>query len=176
MNRPVYLIFLFLGLISASAVAAETEAMPSSVPAFAATFKTLDGKPVTLAKWKGKVIVLNFWATWCPPCRAEMPFFEASRKKYASRGVVFIGAAIEDGADSVRNFAKANHIAYPLVMAGSEYGIALLQALGNKDAGMPFTMMIDRQGNVVAIKLGILTTARLQQILEPMLSIATPKL
>ncbi len=169
MIRPVYLLLLLLGLVAAPSVVAETEAMPSSAPAFAATFKTLDGKPVTLAEWKGKVIVLNFWATWCSPCRTEIPHLEAGRKKYALRGVVFIGAAIEDDADLVRDFVKANGISYPVLMTGSDNGIALLQALDNKAAGLPFTIVLDRQGNVVAIKLGILTPARLQQILDPML-------
>jgi thiol-disulfide isomerase/thioredoxin len=169
MKSPVYLLVLLLGLVAAPVVTAETEVMPSSAPAFAATFKTLDGKPITLAEWKGRVVVLNFWATWCPPCRTEIPHLEAGRKKYASRGVVFIGAAIEDKADSVRDFAKAYDITYPVVMAGSDNGIALLQALGNKAAGLPFTMVLDRQGNVAAVKLGILTPVRLQQILDPLL-------
>jgi thiol-disulfide isomerase/thioredoxin len=169
MTPPVYLLVLLLGLVAAPVVAAETEAMPSSSPAFAVTFKTLEGKPMTLAEWKGRIVVLNFWATWCSPCRTEIPHLEAGRKKYASRGVVFIGAAIEDGADAVRDFAKANGISYPVLMAGSDNGIALLQALGNKVAGLPFTIVLDRQGNVVAVKLGILTPMRLQQILEPLL-------
>lgn len=166
MTRPAHLFLLLLGLIAPQAVAAETEAMPSSAPAFAATFKTLDGKPMTLAEWKDKVVVLNFWATWCSPCRTEILYLEAGRKKYASRGVVFIGAAVEDGADLVRAFADVHNIAYPVVMAGSANGIALLGALGNTVAGLPFTIVLDRQGNVVATKLGILTPARLQQILD----------
>ena len=169
MTRSVIFLLLLLGLITAPVIAAETEATPSSAPAFAATFKTLDGKNMSLAEWKGKVIVLNFWATWCSPCRTEIPYFEAAQKKYASRGVVFIGAAIEDDADSVRDFAKANGISYPVLIAGSDNGIALLQSLGNKVAGLPFTMVLDRQGKIVAVKLGILTPVRLQQILEPLL-------
>ena len=169
MTRSVTFLLLLLGLMAASAVAAETEALPSSAPAFAATFKTLEGKPITLAEWKGKIVVLNFWATWCPPCRTEIPLLDAAQKKYASRGVVFVGAAVEDSVDSVRDFAKASGVSYPLLMAGSDDGIALLQVLGNKIAGMPFTMVIDRQGNVVAVKLGILTSTLLQQIFERLL-------
>ncbi len=165
-THRAYLLLLFLGSLAASAVAAETQPMPSGAPAFAATFKTLDGKPATLAEWKGKVVVLNFWATWCPPCLAEIPTLEAGRKKYASRGVAFIGAAVEDSADLVRDFAKEHNISYPLVMAGSGNGITLLQALGNEVAGLPFTMVLDREGNVVAVKLGILKQARLRQILD----------
>ena len=169
MTRSVIFLLLLLGLITAPVIAAETEAMPTSAPAFAATFKTLEGKTITLAEWKGKVVVLNFWATWCSPCRTEIPHLEAAQKKYASRGVVFIGAAIEDDADSVRDFAKANGISYPVLIAGSDNGIALLQSLGNKVAGLPFSLVLDRQGKIVAVRLGILTPVRLQQILEPLL-------
>lgn len=166
MTRPAHLVFLLLVLIAPQSVAAETEAMPSSAPAFAATFKTLDGEQTTLAEWKGKVVILNFWATWCSPCRTEIPYLEAGRKKYASRGVVFIGVAVEDGADLVRAFANVHNIGYPVVMAGSANGIELLGALGDDVAGLPFTIVLDRQGNVVAANLGILTPARLQQILD----------
>ena len=169
MTKHGYLPFAFLGLMAFSAVASEMEAMPSAALAFSATFKTLDDKPITLAEWKGRVVVLNFWATWCPPCRTEIPNLEAGQKKYASRGVVFIGVAIEDKADLVRDFVKAYHISYPMVMIGSDNGIALLQSLGNKVAGLPFTMVLNRQGDVVAVKLGILASTRLQQILDGLL-------
>lgn len=169
MTLSAHLFFLLLVSIAPQPVAAEMEAMPSSAPAFVATFKTLDGKLMKLEEWKGRVVVLNFWATWCSPCLTEIPHLEAGRKKYTSRGVVFIGAAVEDDADSVRDFAKSHDIGYPVVMAGSGNGITLLQELGNKVAGLPFTMVLDRQGKVVGVKLGILTPARLQQILDSLL-------
>ncbi|MCE5181468.1 MAG: TlpA family protein disulfide reductase [Betaproteobacteria bacterium] len=148
---------------------AVTEAMPSSAPIFAATLADLDGKPMALAELKGKVVVLNFWARWCSPCRTEIPHLIDGQKKYGPRGVVFIGAAVEDQAESVRDFAKAYEINYIVAMAGSDRGIALLRALGNKVAGLPFTAVLDRQGNVVATKRGVLTPERLQQILDPLL-------
>ena len=163
-----------LGAVAAVASGAEplkplaAETMPSPDPIFAATLTDFDGKPVALAGLKGKVVVLNFWATWCSPCRTEIPHLEEGHKKYGQRGVVFIGAAVEDSADSVRDFAKAYNISYTVAMAGKDQGIALLQALGNKIAGLPFTVVLDRQGNVVAAKRGILTPARLQQILDPL--------
>jgi thiol-disulfide isomerase/thioredoxin len=152
-----------------SAKPAATEAMPSSAPIFAAVLTDFDGQPIALSELKGKVVVLNFWATWCAPCRIEIPRLEEGHKKYGSRGVAFIGATVEDEADSVRDVAKADGITYTVAMAGKEKGIALLQALGNKVAGLPFTVVLDRQGNVVATKLGILTSARLQKILDSIL-------
>ncbi|MDD5240568.1 MAG: TlpA disulfide reductase family protein [Sulfuricella sp.] len=169
---------LIFGLAITSAVAAEApaarkpaaaEVMPSPAPIFAATFADFDGKPMVLAELKGKVTVLNFWATWCSPCRTEIPHLVAGQKKYGPRGVVFIGAAVEDKAESVRDFAKAYEINYTVAMAGSEQGIALLRALGNKVAGLPFTVILDRQGNIAAAKRGVLTPERLQQVLDPLL-------
>jgi hypothetical protein len=91
------------------------------------------------------------------------------QEKYGPRGIMFIGAAVEDNADSVRDFGKAYGITYSIVMAGKDQGISLLRALGNRIAGLPFTVVLDRQGNIVAVKRGIMTPARLQQILDPLL-------
>lgn len=167
MTRLIYSLALIVGLASAPVLAAE--AMPSAAPIFAATLAGLDGKPMALAELKGRLVVLNFWATWCSPCRAEIPHLVEAYKKYGALGVEFIGASVEDNADSVRDFAKAYGINYPVAMAGKDNGIALLQALGNRVAGLPFTLVLDRQGNVVATKRGVMTQARLQQILDPLL-------
>ena len=169
MTRLVYLLLLVFGLMAGASIAAETEAMPSADPVFAATLADFDGKPVPLAELKGKLVVLNFWATWCGPCRMEIPHLIEAQEKYGPRGIVFIGAAVEDNADSVRDFAKAYGINYTVAMAGKDQGIALLRALGNKIAGLPFTVVIDRQGNIVAAKRGIMTPALMQQILDPLL-------
>lgn len=169
MIRLVCLFALGLVLMAGASVAAEMEAMPSADPVFAATLADFDGKPVPLAELKGKRVVLNFWATWCGPCRTEIPHLIEAQEKYGPRGIMFIGAAVEDNADSVRDFGKAYGINYPVAMAGKDQGIALLRALGNKIAGLPFTIVLDRQGNIVAAKRGIMTPARLQQILDPLL-------
>jgi thiol-disulfide isomerase/thioredoxin len=173
---PAWGLVFGLWAVPAVAVGAEApakpvaaESMPSSDPIFAAVLADFDGQPVALAELKGKVVVLNFWATWCTPCRTEIPHLEEGHRKYGPRGVMFIGAAIEDNADSVRDFVKAYGITYPVAMAGKDKGITLLQAINNKIAGLPYTVVLDRQGNVVAAKRGILTPARLQQILDPLL-------
>ncbi len=168
MTRFVYLFALGLVLMAGITFAAEMESMPSADPVFAATLADFDGKPVPLAELKGKLVVLNFWATWCGPCRTEIPHLIEGQEKYGPRGIVFIGAAVEDNAGSVRDFGKAYGINYTVAMAGKDQGIALLRALGNKIAGLPFTIVLDRQGNIVAAKRGIMTPARLQQILDPL--------
>jgi thiol-disulfide isomerase/thioredoxin len=169
MTRFSCFLALTLALMAGPSIAAEPEAMPSSAPVFAATLADFDGKPVPLAELKGKLVVLNFWATWCGPCRTELPHLIEGQEKYGPRGVMFIGAAVEDNADSVRDFGKSHGITYPVVMAGKEKGIALLRALGNKIAGLPFTVVLDRQGNIVASKRGIMTPALLQKMLDPLL-------
>jgi thiol-disulfide isomerase/thioredoxin len=169
MSRYIVWLAFLLGLAVPSAFAADAAALPAAEPIFAATLADLDGRPVALAELKGKVVVLNFWATWCTPCRTEIPHLVEGYDRYAPRGVAFLGAAVEDSAETVSAFAKTYGINYPLAMAGREKGIALLQALGNKIAGLPFTVVLDRQGGVVAVKRGVMTSARLQQILDPLL-------
>ncbi|BAN34196.1 peroxiredoxin [Sulfuricella denitrificans skB26] len=169
MTRLAYLLTLIFYLMAGTSAAAEMELMPSAAPVFAATLADFDGKPVPLVELKGKLVVLNFWATWCGPCRTEIPHLIEAQEKYGPRGIVFMGAAVEDNADSVRDFGKAYGINYPVLMAGKEKGIALLRALGNKIAGLPFTIVLDRQGNIVAAKRGIMTPALLQKTLDPLL-------
>lgn len=140
---------------------------PSSAPIFAATFGDLDGKPVALADFKGKPLVLNFWATWCPPCRKEIPDLVEIQNQYGERGVAIIGVAVEEKT-RIPEFVRDNKINY-LVLLGREQGIELLQALGNRSAGLPYTVVIDRQGDIVFVKRGALTRERLEQVLLPLL-------
>lgn len=126
---------------------------PASAPLFAATLTDLDDKPVAVAGYKGKPLVVNFWARWCGPCRAEIPELVAARAKYKARGVEVLGIGLEDKPDAVREFAKAYDMDYPVLLA-KDNGIALMQALGNPKAGLPFTLAVDRGGKVVYLKLG----------------------
>jgi peroxiredoxin len=152
----------FMWLNSAAA-----EGFPSSEPVFAATFEDMEGRPVALAAYRGKPLVLNFWATWCPPCRKEIPELVEFHRRHAARGVALIGLAVEDRA-RLPEFIDANAINYP-VLAGRDKGVALLQALGNQSAGLPYTVVIDRQGNIVYTRRGTVTRERLEQVLEPLL-------
>jgi thiol-disulfide isomerase/thioredoxin len=140
---------------------------PPSAPIFAATLDNLEGKPLPLADFRGKPLVLNFWATWCPPCRKEIPELIEFHKRHVSRGVTLIGITVEDQA-RVAEFVAATPIPFP-VLVGRDKGIALLQALGNQSAGLPYTVVLDRQGNIVFIKRGALTRERLEQVIAPLL-------
>jgi len=158
-----YMVFMLALLLSPLTVAAETG--PSSAPLYAATFIGMDGRPVNLAQLRGKVAVVNFWATWCPPCLREMPDLVTAYAKHQNQGVAFIGIAVEDDPERVKEFARANKINFPLA-TGKENGIALMQTLGNSVAGLPYTLVLDAQGNIVATRRGPISPARLEQALQ----------
>jgi thiol-disulfide isomerase/thioredoxin len=144
--------FAALALAFCSTLATAQE-MPSSAPLFAATLNDLDDKPVALERYKGKPLVVNFWARWCGPCRAEIP--ELIKFRNAHKGKIeVLGIGIEDKAEPAKEFAKAYDMDYPVFVA-KEQGIPLMQALGNTKAGLPYTLFIDRNGQVVQRKMGI---------------------
>jgi thiol-disulfide isomerase/thioredoxin len=122
-----------------------------------------DGREQALAQWRGKVLVVNFWATWCAPCREEMPQFVAAQARDGAKGVQFVGIAVDD-VDKVRVFARELGLNYPTLIGG--YGaIELSRTLGNDLAALPFTIVLDRQGRVVHTQLGPLKAARLDSLL-----------
>ena len=132
-----------------------------------ASFYDLQEKVQPLAQWKGKVLVVNFWATWCPPCLAEIPEFIHLQKKYEKQGVQFIGIAI-DQKSKVQTYAKDVGMNYP-VLLGDLAGIDLARRIGNPSGGLPYTVIVDRSGNVVATQLGTLSKEKLEGIIKPLL-------
>lgn len=131
---------------------------------------TPEGQAAPLSQWAGKVRVVNFWATWCPPCREEMPEFSRVQQKLADKGVQFIGIGI-DTPDNILNFQKTNPVSYPLLM-GSYDVLKLTVELGNKSSALPFTAILDRQGKIAHIKTGKLSEAELEKLLTPLYSAA----
>ena len=157
-----YFVSILLACISLSAGAAGNL---SSAPLFAATLFDLDDKPVAFAAYRGKPLIVNFWARWCAPCRVEIPELVDIQTQHKARGIEVIGVNLESDAPPVRDFARAYDINYPVLLTRDK-GIALLQALGNGKAGLPYTVVINRQGSVVASKLGAMTRAELQAATE----------
>ncbi|CAL93483.1 TlpA family protein disulfide reductase [Azoarcus olearius] len=126
------------------------------------------GQPQSLAAWKDKVLVVNFWATWCPPCRKEIPDFSAASRTFADQPVQFVGISI-DTPDKVQAFADEFEVPYPLLIAGPAQ-LELTAAFGNTSQALPFTLLIDRDGNVRASKLGTLNRAELEGKIRTLLA------
>lgn len=131
-----------------------------------ASFPDLDNKTRRLSEWRGKVLVCNFWATWCTPCREEIPMLVAASQKYEPRGATIVGIAIDNGA-KVRQFSASLNISYPILLAEAS-GLDLMRQLGNSSGGLPYTVVADREGALVHRKLGALKAEELATWLEPL--------
>lgn len=131
------------------------------------TLKTLDGAPQPLAAWRGRILVINYWATWCAPCREEIPLFVRLQQEYAAKNVQFIGIAV-DQADKVRDFAREFKVDYPLLIAGID-AVDLSRRAGNKAGVLPYTLILDRTGKLAASLLGGISEARMREELAPLL-------
>ncbi len=127
----------------------------------------LNGHEQTLDHWRGKVLVVNFWAPWCPPCRAEMPGFDRLQTQFGARGLQFVGVAL-DAPDKVTAFLAENPVSYP-ILQGAVAGHELARAAGNRMDGLPYTLILDRRGAPVATLTGGLDEARLEGLVRPLL-------
>ncbi|HXG91423.1 MAG TPA: redoxin domain-containing protein [Blastocatellia bacterium] len=135
----------------------------TTAPGFA--LKDLSGKEVRLSDYKGKVVIVNFWATWCGPCRAEIPSFVRLRNQYYDQGLEIIGISLdEDGPGAVAGFVKQLKINYPIVMGTME----TVEAYGPMDA-IPTTFIIDRQGQVRSRHLGMMSFSEIEDAIKGLL-------
>ncbi|MDR1903798.1 MAG: TlpA family protein disulfide reductase [Treponema sp.] len=120
-----------------------------SLPITDFTLPLLDGKNVKLSSFKGKVVFLNFWATWCPPCRNEMPSMEVLYQRYRNKGLEFLAVDVMEGKEEVSSFMKDFSLSFPAALDSSGnvsglYGIR----------GIPTTFIIDRQGMIIVASIG----------------------
>jgi thiol-disulfide isomerase/thioredoxin len=146
----------------------ETAAPRDGSAVLALVLPDVDGRQQSLSQWRGKVLVVNFWATWCAPCREEMPHFIAAQAKDGAKGLQFVGIAV-DQVDKVRDFAQEIRLNYPALIGGLG-AIELSKALGNELAALPFTIILDRGGGVVHTQLGPLKAAQLDALLDRLLT------
>jgi thiol-disulfide isomerase/thioredoxin len=127
----------------------------------------LTGKDQALGQWKGKLLIVNFWATWCAPCLEEMPRFVDAQREYGAKGLQFVGIAI-DQPDKVQQFATEIGLNYPALIGG--YGaIELSKTLGNRLGALPFTVIVDRSGRIVHTQLGPLKGPQLNSFIGQLL-------
>ena len=147
----------------------ETSSLGTQATAiFRLTLPDSGGKAQAMEQWRGKILVVNYWATWCPPCREEMPGFSRLQEQFGAKGVQFVGISI-DTADKVSEFQKQTPVSYPLLI-GDSGAIDSSVALGNSRQALPFTAVIDRRGTVAAIKLGRYAEADLERQLVELIS------
>jgi len=132
-----------------------------------ASFPDLDGRAQPLEQWRGKVLVVNFWATWCPPCLKEIPEFIRMQARLGDRGLQFVGIAVE-AQEKVAPFAAKMGFNYPVLVGGLD-AVELLRTLGNTHGGLPFTVVFDRSGTLAGTELGGLDEAKLTRVIEPLL-------
>lgn len=112
----------------------------------------LEGQMRSLDEWDGKLIVINFWATWCPPCREEIPVFMELQEEFADRGLQFLGIALQE-AEEVRDYVNEMGMNYP-VLTGYREVIKIAAALGNYMGALPYTVVINREGVIEFVKAG----------------------
>ncbi|MEQ1557566.1 MAG: TlpA disulfide reductase family protein [Methyloglobulus sp.] len=142
-----------------------TQASQTQLPEF--SLPDLSGKQHSMTEWQGKVRVINFWATWCPPCLKEMPEFTNLQKQFADQGLQFIGIALDDS-EPVKEFVNSNKINYPILL-GQDQGTKIAHSLGNLVDTVPFTVIIDKQGMIVKSKMGVISRDELVEIVKPLL-------
>ena len=127
-----------------------------------------DNEPVRLEDYRGKPLIVNFWARWCAPCRTEIPELVELQAAFGERGLRVVGIAIEEDAAAVKEFLAAHGVKYRVGL-GREKGIWLMQALGNARALLPFTLLIDRDGEIVLRKLGTFKKEDFDQVADRLL-------
>lgn len=126
----------------------------------------MDGNLQSSTNWKGKVLLVNFWATWCPPCRKEIPAFLDVMKTHGDRGFQVVGIAIDEK-DNVQDYIDSMGIEYPILI-GKNDAIEISKQLGNRLGALPYTLITDRTGKVILTHRGELTKEDLLKIITPL--------
>ncbi len=129
----------------------------------------LDGRLHTLDEWKGKVILMNFWASWCAPCQYEIPEFVDYQKRYGDKGLQFIGIGVDEQR-KLANVARSLHINYPVLVLEPAAARPLMARWGNDTGIIPYTVLIDRDGTIRYIHRGTFDHDTFKVYVEPLLN------
>lgn len=130
----------------------------------------LDGKPYHASDWDGRVMVVNFWATWCAPCRQEIPALVELQQRYGAKGLQIVGIALDDQ-QAVKGFVSdlGLSIPYPLLVEGEAAGIEVAKRYGNLSGVLPFTVVVGRNGKIAFAQLGELSFAQAERAVRGLL-------
>lgn len=139
----------------------------NTAPLFAANLTDIQGIKQDLGQYQGKIIVLNFWATWCPPCREEMPELSQLHQAFQNKNVVVLGVAIDDPA-LVKDFLQSSPVNYPILIAENE-SMDLSTQLGNDKDVLPYTVIINADGSVIDTFFGRISKPLLESTLQTLL-------
>jgi len=128
--------------------------------------KTLDGKPIKLSSLRGKAVIVDFWATWCGPCKIEMPWLVDLQKKYQDQGLVVLGVAMDDSSNAdIAKFAKEMNLNYPVLKGTDPVG----DAYGGVD-GLPITFYVGRDGKIIDKSLGLVSKSEIEENIQKALA------
>jgi len=172
----VALLSLSLGILTSHWVGKDSAYQPPNLPTKPVdvpeirvdfTLQGLDGEKHSLSEWDGKVILLNFWAVWCPPCRKEMPDFVELREELSGQAFEIIGVAI-DRAEPVQDFIDEIGVDYPILLAELE-GLKIMQSYGNQLTTLPYTVLIDQEGKVVEAFRTEVNKQQMLDLIQPLL-------
>ncbi len=172
MNRRQWLIIVVISLLALLGGALTSQWIsktglandPSIKAFFANSWQSPDGKPVNSTDWEGKVLVVNFWASWCPPCVEEMPTLDLLQQEFLQQNVLFVGIGI-DSPSNIREFLKSTPVSYPIVIGGLE-GSNLSKQMGNSQGALPYTVIINPKGKAIYTKLGKISEEELRKAIK----------
>jgi cytochrome c biogenesis protein CcmG/thiol:disulfide interchange protein DsbE len=130
------------------------------------TLNDASGRPVNLSDFRGKVVLLNFWATWCPPCKDEIPWFIEFQQKYADQGFAVLGVSLdEEGWKAVQPFMQEVKVNYPMMIGNGE-----VAGLFGGIQSLPTTLLIDRAGRIASTRVGLVRKSDYQAAIESRLN------
>jgi thiol-disulfide isomerase/thioredoxin len=151
---------------------ADTAALSAQgVPLTERVFAGLDGREQRLAAWRGKIIIANFWASWCGPCQFEIPRLRRWQQRYAPQGLQVVGIGVDVDA-KLSNVARSLEIDYPLLVLPPAEGRPLLASLGDSEMMIPFTVVIDREGRIAYTHKGLIGDDEFDIAIAPLLASA----
>ena len=172
MNRRQWIIIVAISLLALLAGVLTSQwihktglASDPAVKAFLENpWQTPDGKAANTQEWQGKVLVVNFWASWCPPCVEEMPTLDKLQEEFLKQNVLFVGIGI-DSPSNIREFLEKTPVSYPIMIGGLQ-GSNLSKQMGNSQGALPYTIIINSKGKSSYSKLGKISEDELRSAIK----------